>query len=115
MLFTAWLNSDTHREVIEDPKWSFIGISKTQLNDSLVSVINFSTGILYSTSIELKNNFIIYRGSFIELPTFISSKERLDAIINKNNFELELNNNKSRIIRVYDKKNSLTDMIELFF
>lgn len=87
----------------------------TKYSDIYISVINFSSGNLISTKTTVNNEAIVIEGRFFETPTFISGNEVLKQDLNENSFKLRLRGDKARIIRVYNEKNSLTDMIELFF
>lgn len=114
-LFKAWLNSESHKNVIVDPKWNFIGVAVEKTGDVYVSVITFSSGILKAIKYDVIDNVIIVTGNYIQEPIFKSGNKTINYYINKeeNTFYFKTVNNK--IIQVYNINNQLRDRIELFF
>lgn len=114
-IFTAWLNSDSHTDVIEDPRWNLVGVSVLMMNSTYVSVITFSSGNLKSVKFSEINGVISITGGFIDEPIFKSNNKVLDFKINREKKTFNFSSLNNKIIQVYNRKNRLTDRIELFF
>lgn len=111
-LFLSWLKSPLHNNTILDSRWSKIGISVYYEDNLYIAVINFSSGILYSTYIDKEEE--IYSGYYIEDP-FFKTDENVELLEDSKAFYINIVNNNFKIIRIYNKKRELMDIVEVFF
>ena len=115
MLFNAWLDSSTHKTVIEDPDWNWVGIAYEMINGSFVAVVDFSTGNLGSSKIIMENNSIIFSANYIVKPVLSSKRFITEIYNNRRVFKIIMpkeDNNKILFIGTEYKK--ITDRIEIF-
>ncbi|MBN2618304.1 MAG: CAP domain-containing protein [Spirochaetales bacterium] len=115
-LFQGWKDSESHNKVLLDSRWTWIGISIIKQNNIYVGVINFSSGILGSVTIK-KDQEIKIEGEYIERPVFDNKFiERLYINEDLNRFEIYVKTAfNNTFIYCYDKKNKITDRIDIFF
>nr|WP_281283538.1 CAP domain-containing protein [Thiospirochaeta perfilievii] len=114
-LLDSWIDSEPHNRVLLDQKWNFIGISNYFNGKSYISVVNFSSGILGSTTIKYFDDKIILNGVYIDKPNFKGDFKIISSLFKDNQFEIEIiPNKKSFFIYVYDSSNKLTDRVDVF-
>ncbi len=114
-LFNSWLESPAHHEVIVDPKWSWSGVSTKEFEGVVVSVINFSTGILGSTLLTTNNGYVTLKGKFTEKPEFVGDIRILSLNVVDSWFEIVFERDNLNFIYIKNRNGIITDRVDLFF
>lgn len=115
-LFESWLLSPTHNSVILDENWHWIGISSEKVGDLYIAVINFSSGILGSTTVAIEGDNLTLTGDCVETPIFKGYFEEKGLYIEDGYFVYNIKPyNRSFFIYVYNSVGELTDRLDIFF
>lgn len=115
-LFKGWILSPTHNTVLNDPKWTWVGLSVEYVGELFVAVVNFSTGNIGSTYATIDKDIIHLKGIYIEEPKFEGDFELINYIHNLGDFDLFIKaTRKEFFIYAYNEKGELTDRVDLFF
>ena len=114
-LFLEWRNSPTHNTVLLSDKWKWVGISKKIKGHTVVSVINFSSGLLGSLEVESGNENIIIRAKYVGFPIFTGDFTIIQKALEENKLEITIKPDRIPLfIYVKDPDNVLVNQIDIF-
>ena len=115
-LLNNWILSPKHKSVILDDDWRWIGVSVVKKDGLYISVVNFSSGNLGSTSTIQSGERLILHGEYIDDPKFEGSFEIEDLILDRGFFTLIIKPyRKSFFIYGYSGNRVLGDRVDIFF